>query len=340
MKRISKILTVVVLVATMMVGLTGCTSNQRTVAIIDGQKISEPLYRTCLWFTQKGLEDILPNIWNMDTVVKGKTPEEFAKSQTFASISLYVTARHKAEQLGIKFTKDEKKAIKKEAKILYEKNKEIVKLYNIKEKDFVDYITYGKQIDKVAEVLAESYEPNQNEITKMSEEIKAQGTQNVTFTHVLINNKDEYGNKLPNQDELKQRAEEVLEKAKSGADMKALAKEYSDDKSVVDNQGVYTCTKGKLDENLEKIVFDTKNTGKVYPEVIETVFGYEIVKIDTLEEMTQEQIEEKAIEQVKKEFASNELSTISEQVTIEKTSLYDSIGIMTLDKPSDEVTKK
>lgn len=336
MKRISKILTVVVLVATMVIGLTGCTGGQKTVATIDGQKISESLYKTCLWFTQKGLEDILPNIWNMDTVVKGKTPEEFAKSQTFASISLYVTAREKAEQLGIKFTREEKKAIKKEAKVLYEKNKEMAKAYGIKEKDFVDYITYGKQIDKVTEVLAESYEPNEEEIAKKVQEIESQGIQSATMIHVLISNQDENGNELPNTEELKQKAAEVLKRAEAGEDMRVLAQEYSDDESVSDNEGVYTCTTGKLDENLEKVVFNPANVGKVYPEIVETEFGYEIVKVEALDELNDDQIKEKAIEEIKQSFAANELTTISEQLTVEKTSLYDSIGIMTLDSNKNE----
>jgi len=86
--------------------------------------------------------------------------------------------------------------------------------------------------------------------------------------------------------EAKKKAEEILQQAlKPEADFAALANEYSEDPG---NQNPETEEKmgGDLDffgrgmmvPEFEEVVFDKVSVGEVYPELIETQFGYHIIK--------------------------------------------------------------
>ena len=55
MKSISRIIITVILASMMAFGLTGC-GKENVVATINGEKVTEPVYRICLWSTQRGLE--------------------------------------------------------------------------------------------------------------------------------------------------------------------------------------------------------------------------------------------------------------------------------------------
>lgn len=324
------ILAYILIIVMTTMGITGCMNSDKTVATINGEKISEPVYRICLWITQRYFESVTTNIWELDNV-DGKTPEEYAKDKALSSLKLSVAAKQKADELGVKLTRDDKKQIKESAKEYMEDNEEFAKAFNIKQKDFEQFLTYGTLFDEVIKKLGENYMPNEEELTKAINDVKNQ-QETATMAQILISNRDEQGDLLPrDKDEAaRSEAEEVLQQALASDDetFNELIATYSEDESAEDNQGIYTISRGQVDENLEKIAFETGEVGKVYPQVVETTFGYEIVKVIERNLLDDIKAQELALDEVQTQFASNELTQISEALKVEKLEAYDQVNVM------------
>lgn len=80
---------------------------------------------------------------------------------------------------------------------------------------------------------------------------------------------------------VKAQAEEVLAKALSGSNFALLASDYSEDPGSKDNGGLYTgVTKGMFVAEYEDVIFNKLAIGAIYPELVETQFGYHIIKKD------------------------------------------------------------
>lgn len=79
-----------------------------------------------------------------------------------------------------------------------------------------------------------------------------------------------------------EKAKEVLEKAKSGEDFSTLAKEFSQDPGSKENGGdLDFVKKGSFVPEFENVVFDeTLEIGIVYPDLVESAFGWHIIKIE------------------------------------------------------------
>ena len=325
-----KILAYILVIVMITTGITGCMSSDKTVATINGERISEPVYRICLWITQKYFESVTTNIWEADTI-DGKTPEEYAKDRALSSLKLSVAAKQKADELGIKLTRTEKKTIKDAAKAYMAENESFAKAFNIKQKHFEEFLTYNTLIDEVIQKLGENYMPNEDELTKAMNEVRSEQEEAV-IEHILISNRDEQGNLLPKDKNIAEKnlAEEILSKAIAGdeAEFKELITIYSEDEAKEDNKGIYTIKKGQVDANLEEIAFKLGEIGAVYPKVIETEYGYEIVKVISRNILSDEEINALALESVRAQFASTELTEIGETLKVEKLDAYNQITIM------------
>lgn len=80
--------------------------------------------------------------------------------------------------------------------------------------------------------------------------------------------------------EAKKKAGEILKKALAGADFAQLAKDNSEDGGSKDNGGVYDFVKkGSFVPEYEAVIFDKGlKDGEIYPELVETQFGWHIIK--------------------------------------------------------------
>lgn len=78
---------------------------------------------------------------------------------------------------------------------------------------------------------------------------------------------------------LKIEAEKVLEEVKNGADFAALAKKYNTDSTANTGGDLGWFSKGEMVPEFEKAAYSLKK-GEVYPTVVETVYGYHIIRLD------------------------------------------------------------
>lgn len=325
-----KILAYILIIVMTAMGMAGCMKSEQTVAIINGEKISEPVYRICLWITQRYFESVTTNIWELDSV-DGKTPEEYAKDKALSSLKLSVAAKQKADELGVKLTKADKKQIKESAKSYMKDNESFVKAFKIKQKDFEQFLSYSAVFDEVTRKLGENYMPNEEELSKAVEEVKKQ-KETVTIEHILISNRNEQDELLPRDknEAAKREAEEILAKALTGDEntFKELVASYSEDEAVIDNNGVYTIYRGQVDEALENVAFNLAAVNEVYPQIVETSNGYEIVRVVERDLLDEKSAEEEALNQIRTQFATDELNEISETLKIEKLAAYDNVNVM------------
>lgn len=116
--------------------------------------------------------------------------------------------------------------------------------------------------------------------------------------------------------------QEVLQKAKAGADFAALAKEYSEDPGSKDNGGEYTFPRGQMVPEFEQAAFSLED-GQV-SDVVETQYGYHVIKKfehieakkQTLDEV-KDQIKDHLTRQKRSQFWENYVEKMREDATIE-----------------------
>ena len=91
--------------------------------------------------------------------------------------------------------------------------------------------------------------------------------------------RDDEGNDVSDEQKKKnkEKAEEILKQAKEGVDFAQLAKEHSQDGSSENGGDLDFFSKGQMVEPFEKAAFSLKN-GEIYPEIVETDYGYHIIK--------------------------------------------------------------
>ena len=79
-----------------------------------------------------------------------------------------------------------------------------------------------------------------------------------------------------------ERAQEILERALEGKDFAELAKEFSQDPGSKEDGGdLDFVKKGEFVPEFDEVLFNEENsTGEVYPELVESAFGWHIIKIE------------------------------------------------------------
>ena len=82
--------------------------------------------------------------------------------------------------------------------------------------------------------------------------------------------------------EVKNKAQAVLDRIKNGEEISELAKEFSEDPGSKDNGGLYTTiAKGAFVPEFEEAALSLKD-GDLYPELVESPYGYHIIKLEKL----------------------------------------------------------
>jgi parvulin-like peptidyl-prolyl isomerase len=101
----------------------------------------------------------------------------------------------------------------------------------------------------------------------------------IRASHILIQTNDEEGNELTEEENAKNKEtiQSVLDRINAGEDFSMLAKEYSEDITAQNGGDLDFFSKGQMVSEFEDAAFSL-SVGEVYSEIVETAYGYHIIK--------------------------------------------------------------
>ena len=190
----------------------------------------------------------------------------------------------------------------------------ITSYFNLTEEEFLkkfdltsDYIKNSLEKEMIAtEYLTENSEVTEKEAKNYYNKNKEDFFE-IRASHILISNTDENGEDVSDEKkkENKELAEKILKRVQKGESIEDLALEYSDDTNTASNGGdLGFFSKGEMNENFEEASFSLK-VGEVYSKVVETPYGYHIIK-KTGEQYTNfDDVKESLIESLTSDKQSN-----------------------------------
>lgn len=159
--------------------------------------------------------------------------------------------------------------------------------FNLTEDEFLKRFDLTKDYIKESlkkEMVATKYLQDNSEVSE--KEAKNYYNNNkedffeIRASHILISNYDEEGNEVSDdkKKENKELAEKLLKRVLNGESFDDLALENTDDTYTASSGGdLGYFTKGQMDESFEDAAFSLK-VDEIYPKVVETNYGYHIIK--------------------------------------------------------------
>ncbi|PID83046.1 MAG: hypothetical protein CSB15_00230 [Clostridiales bacterium] len=242
----------------------------------------------------------------------GKTMAETFKEKLKEFFAKRVTIKKLAEENKIKLDDKDKKEVKDLVADLFNKGKftqkqvdtlgitrakmEELGYDSILERKLIEKEIKKIDVDKKEYEKALKNNPEYNMINLIgTDKLK----DSVTVKHILISTRDAKGKPFDatKKAEAKKKIEGILKKAKAGEDFAKLAKENSEDPGSKDKGGEYTFGRGKMVKEFEDVSFNLKE-GQISG-VVETQFGYHIIKLDK-KHMSTEKEKKESKEELKK----------------------------------------
>lgn len=263
------------------------------VATVGSEKVSVSEYN---FFLKQSKDAMLneaqaadPNIdpntfWN--TKINGENALELAKKKALDSARELKIQVIKAKDQKIALEKQDNENIENSIKSIITQSGN-----DKKQADATFKAQYGISLDEFKEIykefiLREKLYQKESEAMKLSDEdIKkvydedSKSFDKVTVRHILFSYTGKDGKRT--QDESKKLAEDMLVKVKAGEDMKALAKQHSEDPGVTENEGEYVFT--KFDNYVDEFKDWALKASVGDAGIVETTFGYHVMKLEKRE---------------------------------------------------------
>ena len=300
----------------MMFVLTGCSEKKTKIVLhtgfakdevfrVEEMSCSLPELMVYLTTTQSRYEKVYgEQIW--ETSLEGVTLEESMKEMVLAQLSQIKALNLLARQEQLELSPEETNQVKEAAEEFYETlNKEERKALNA-DKDLMEqmYEEYALA-NKVYYYLIKDINP----------EVSDDEARTITIDHILIKTYylDENNQKVEYDEEQKReaflRAQEALEKAKSGISFDSLIASYNED-----SQSQYSFRKGEMNIGFETTAF---NLGKgEISEIVETEYGYHIIKCITTFNQEETDINKiRIVEERRKEAFEKRYSEFAAELT-------------------------
>ena len=313
MKTLKRMI-VLACVCVLALSFVGCGKVEvfREVAKVNDRVISKEEFMFYLenikqqMLNEAGAPDV-ENFW--DAEIDGVKASDAAKNKALEEMLRVEIACIKAEERGLFLSDAQVQAIRSSVKTNDRQQKE--------QNNYIKELT-GMSDEQLIELqkksaLASLYVSTLNAedptlLTSSDEAIKAMYQQEyVHVKHVLVKNTDEEGSA---SDEIKAKkkaiAEDVLKKAKAGANFDALVKEYGEDPGMTEKPEGYTFTKGAMVPEFEAASYALSVGG--VSELVESSYGWHIIKKYALPTSGEEY--DTAIAAVKEELSADKFNAI------------------------------
>ena len=274
-------------------------------AKVGNEKISEKEYKFYLtvqkqsmFATAQGVDSSLSEETFWNTKIGGEIAIDIAKKRALEGITDVKIQLLKAKENKISLTSDEMKSIDSNVKTSYIDPEQFGGGNRIKANKFF-MNSYGFGIDELRNAqiensIVQKFQAAETEKLKVpATEIKNYYDKNpdwykediqmrtgaeeaVWARHILIMAAKDAAQDV--KDTAKKKAQDILDKLKGGADFATLAKENSEDGNAKDG-GDYVFGKGRMVPEFENVVF-TMNPGQLYDTLVQTDYGFHIIKLE------------------------------------------------------------
>lgn len=204
----------------------------------------------------------------LNTKIDGVTLEENVKETALANMAQVKAMTLLADKHGVTLTKEEEKKVEAAAQEYYASlNEKEIAVMGVSQETITSLYGEFALANKLYHYLIKDINP----------EISDDEARTITVEHILIKtyNVDENGNKEEysaySGQMAKEKAQEVLRKARAGEDFHMLADIYSDDETLT-----YSFGKGEMEMGFEEAAFNLGNDE--ISNIVETSHGYHIIK--------------------------------------------------------------
>ena len=196
----------------------------------------------------------------------------------------------------------------------YEKNKA---KYSVPEKRqaryiFVETVKMRSQVTVSDSELRQYYEQHQSEY-RLPDRVTAQ--------HILFKTQEKKPEEIA---AIRQKARDVLERAKKGEDFESLAKQFSEDTSAANGGDLGSFTRGQMVPEFEQVAFSL--TPGAISDLVQTQFGIHIIKVKEKQEARNrpfEELKEAVRPIVSTRKAEQKVSDVAQQIAVELVSNKD-----------------
>ncbi len=278
-------------------GCGGVNSTQEVASVgeekITAQEFTFFLYTVKSQMEMQANEQEVSRFWDTEEAI------DAARQKALEEVVKFKVQLQKAKELGIELTEQEEQQIQEQRQSYISNlggrdnyNEQLAEM-GLNDKGFMELLENSKIVEKLfTKVSSEGTEYN---ISK--EQIKDYYEQNKEMfkiqptaltKHILLSIIDDNRQPLPEeqQQQAKEKAKEVYARLQEGEDFDALMHAYSGDPGLESNPDGYEVMRGiGFAPAFEEAAF-TLEVGE-FSEIIETEFGYHIIKVESREEYYQ-----------------------------------------------------
>ena len=299
------------------------TPFDQYVIKVNGEKVSLDEFKVYLKIVKKEIESQAKaqdgknnpeDIWKVP--IEGNDPMVYAREKALDAMIRLKIINQKAAAQGIKLTDQDEKLVQERMKM--EEVQKDLKEFGVQEKDLEKVVRESLISSKLANNITKDANVTNQEldqyIAKSVDASKYYKVRHILFMTVDQSKGEEYS--ADKQKEILARANEVLKKVKAREDFSKLAKQYSEDLGSKSQGGTYEFFKGEAVPEFESAVMKLKPDET--SELIKSVYGYHIIKLESAEKPTAQELD-----RVKKEYKDKLLDNKRTQVYEEAVSKWE-----------------
>jgi len=281
--------------------VAGCSTGDKTVAIVNGEKIKKSqldrrVNKLKQQYQQQGAK--------FDNEQGKQMLKALEQTELDKLIDEYILFQEAEKQNVLPSDKEVEQKVQ-ETKKKFKSDAEfesVLKGYNMDVEGFKNWMKMGMAQEALYAKVTKDVTIKPADIKKYYEENPSlfEVKESVRARHILI--KYDTPQTQPQdkvnrtEEQARKIAKEILAQVKAGADFAELAKKKSEDPGSKDNGGEYTFGRGQMVKEFEDAAFALK-PGQVTKDLVKTVYGFHIIKLE-------EKIpaKKKSFDEVKKEL--------------------------------------
>lgn len=249
------------------------SKNDNKIALsVNGNDINVKEIKLYLNIQKKLFEIVFgsSDIWSQE--IQGSSLYSVCKDATKDEIVKIKLVMEKAKELGIEIDEETKQQLKSQVEA--EDAKLICDYYGITTDEMLKVLEESVTNELVAKYVYDTLDHTSHthdDINELKDEFS------YDIRHILILTQDKTDAEIKLAKEL---AESIFVRVNNGEDFAKLANEYSEDGGSNTNGGLYENVKlGQFVSELEDIALNGE-TGEIYQGIVESVYGYHIVKLE------------------------------------------------------------